>query len=483
MQHIAPEQLAEIEAVASALRTRLEARKERNKLRYFRPYAKQEEFYAAGLTFRERLLMAANQVGKTYAGSMEAAMHLTGRYPDWWQGHRFDRAITMWAGSDTTETTRDTVQRLLVGPPANEDAWGTGAIPAECILGTQRRQGVANALDTVRVKHASGGTSILGFKSYDQGRQKWQGTTLDFIWLDEEPPQDIYTEALTRTNAVDDARLAITFTPLLGMSEVVRMFLDADGEGGRGVVRMTIDDAEHISPERRAEIIASYPEHEREARTKGIPALGSGRVYPVSEATITVEPFPVPEYWPVIGGLDFGWDHPTAAVKLAWDRDSDVVYVVAAYRRKQATPIEHAAALRPWGSSLLWAWPHDGHQPSKGKFGGASLWTVYAEAGLRMMRKHSTHPDGGYGVEPGILALLERMQSGRLKVFLHLSEWLDEFRYYHRKEGLIVKERDDLMDATRVAFMSLRSAEPSSWGHPDDWEDDRNDGRNEVTGY
>lgn len=474
--------LDEAEQLATVLRIKLAEKRSQNTLRHFRAYAKQEEFYAAGRVYRERLLLAANQVGKTYGEGMELAIHLTGRYPDWWEGHRFDRPITAWAGSDTSETTRDTVQRILVGPPADEERWGTGTIPRDALAGTQRRQGVANALDTIRVRHASGGTSILGFKSYDQGRQKWQGTTLDYVWMDEEPPLDIYMEALTRTNAVDDARVVLTFTPLLGMSEVVRMFLDGDGESVRGVVRMTIDDAEHISPERRAEIVASYPEYERDARTKGIPALGSGRVYPVPESSITVAPFQIPDWWPEIGGLDFGWDHPTAAVRLAWDRDADVVYVTAAYRRRQATPLEHAAALRPWGRHLWWAWPHDGHQPSKGKFGGKSLWLAYEEAGLRMMRTHSTLADGGYGVEPGIMALLERMQSGRLKVFSHLEEWLDEVRYYHRKDGLIVKERDDLMDATRIAWMSLRYAEPAAWADMDE-EIPGDDGRSEVTGY
>lgn len=171
--------------------------------------------------------MAANQVGKTYCGAMEMAMHLTGQYPDWWPGRRYDRPVMMWAGSDTAETTRDTVQTNLIGPPADEDAWGTAAIPKKCIVGTNRRQGVANALDTVLVQHVSGGQSHLGFKSYDQGRQKWQGAVRDVIWLDEEPPLEIYTEALTRTNTVEDGMIVLTFTPLLGMSEVVHLFLDS----------------------------------------------------------------------------------------------------------------------------------------------------------------------------------------------------------------------------------------------------------------
>jgi len=206
----------------------LERRKSRNLLADFQPYSKQLEFYAAGKSARERLLMAANQVGKTYCGAFECAIHLTGRYPDWWPGHRFDRPINVWSGSDTGESTRDTVQTNLIGPPNNEEDWGTAAIPADAIFSTHRRQGVAGALDTVLVKHVSGGNSTLGFKSYDQKRQKWQGTKKDLIWLDEEPPQDIYMEALTRTNAVPDGRVYLTFTPLLGMSEVVRMFLAND---------------------------------------------------------------------------------------------------------------------------------------------------------------------------------------------------------------------------------------------------------------
>ena len=168
--------------------------------------------------------MAGNQLGKTFCGAAEAAIHLTGDYPDWWKGRVFDRPVRAWAGSKTGEVTRDGVQRLLVGEPKDESQWGTGLIPFAALSGRSRRMGVADALDSVTVKHSSGGTSTLGFKSYDQGRQKWQSETLDFVWFDEEPPIDIYMEGLTRTNATSGMAY-ITFTPLLGMSEVVLMFL------------------------------------------------------------------------------------------------------------------------------------------------------------------------------------------------------------------------------------------------------------------
>ncbi len=168
--------------------------------------------------------MAGNQLGKTLAGSMEVAMHLTGIYPEWFTGRRFEQPTTWWAGAVTGETTRDGPQRMLVGPPTQENLWGTGTIPYKNILDTNRASGITDYLDTVVVKHVSGGQSVLGFKTYESGRKKWQSETLDGVWFDEEPPSDIYIEGLTRTIATDGI-VMVTFTPLLGMSEVVRMFL------------------------------------------------------------------------------------------------------------------------------------------------------------------------------------------------------------------------------------------------------------------
>src|SRR5690606_19688121 len=203
-------------------------RRDRSRLTDYRPYTKQRAFHAESVR-RERLLMAGNQLGKTYCGAAETAMHLTGLYPDWWEGRRFDRPVRWWAGSKPGEVTRDSVQRPLIGEPKDEIQWGTGMIPAARLLATSRRQGVPDALDSAIIKHVSGGVSTLGFKSYDQGRQKWQSETLDGLWLDEEPPFDIYMEGLTRTNATG-GMVYLTFTPLLGMSDVVAMFLEGEAD-------------------------------------------------------------------------------------------------------------------------------------------------------------------------------------------------------------------------------------------------------------
>ena len=143
----------------SALMATLTAEKARrqrtNRLRTYRPYPKQLDFHAS--LKRERLFMAGNQLGKTMAGAAEAAMHLTGVYPDWWEGKRFDKAITMLAGSESYELTRDGVQRLLIGPPMTEEEWGTGFLPQTAITGTTRRSGVSGALDPL--SHCGSGPS------------------------------------------------------------------------------------------------------------------------------------------------------------------------------------------------------------------------------------------------------------------------------------------------------------------------------------
>lgn len=442
----------QLPAILEAFQAELKQRQAENRLASYRPYEKQRQFHALGLTKRERLLRAGNQLGKTYSGAAEMAYHLTGEYPDWWDGRTWDDPIRAWAGGKDGLSVRDSLVLLLLGPPSER---GTGMIPKRAIEDIRPARGLPDAVDTVTVRHKTGALSNLAFKSYEQGRERWQAATLDLVWLDEEPEEDIYTEALSRTNATGGC-LYMTFTPLLGMSAVVRRFLMEDSPD-RSDTNMTIDDALHIPKEQRDRIIASYPPHEREARTKGTPALGSGRIFPVTEEQIAVDAFPVPPHWAQIGAIDFGWDHPTAAVKLAWDRDADAVYVINAYRRREAVPAMHAAALRSWGDWIPWAWPHDGLQHDKGS--GDQLAQLYRKDGLKLLPEHAQYEnDRGTGVEAGLMDMLERMETARFFVFRHLADWFEEFRLYHRKDGKVVKLQDDLMSATRYGVMSLRHA-------------------------
>jgi phage terminase large subunit-like protein len=454
-----------------ALSTEAQRRIESNKLADYKPYPKLKLFHAAGGKFPERLLMAANRVGKTYGGAMEHAMHLTGLYPKWWRGKVFDHPPRMWAASETSEMTVAGVQGALMG--RHEVGFGTGSIPLERIVDHRKKQhGVTGAIEFVIVRHGGGGDvqagySYCGFKSYDQGRAKFQAETLDAMWFDEEPPSDVYFEGITRISTTNGL-CTLTFTPLLGMSAVVTRFID-EQPAGTSITRMEIEDAPHFTPKERRKIIARYPAHEREARTRGIPSMGSGAVYPVMETTISCKRFKIPPHFFRIGGLDFGWDHYSGAIELAFDADNDVTYVTKAHRQKQASPVVFAAAVRPWGQVtpggaqwLPWAWPHDGQRADGEKFGAQDtkkLAQLYADQGLLMLALHATFEDGTNGVEPGVMDILDRMQSGRWKVFDDLLDWWEEFRRYHRKDGKIVKLNDDLMSAMRYAWMMIRHAD------------------------
>lgn len=449
----------ELNQILETLKLAVERKKYRA-FEFFKPYPKQQEFFDAGLTARERLLMAGNQLGKTEAGAIEVAYHLTGEYPSDWLGHRFTHPIRAWAGGESSILVRDVQQKKLCGPPGVTEDFGTGYIPRAAFKDTPSlARGVTDAYDTIQVEHKTDGVvdgiSTLTFKSYEQGRKKWQGEPVDLIWLDEEPDEDIYNEAITRTNATSGIIL-MTFTPLKGMSTVVLRYLQEPSDD-RVVITMTIDDVGHISPEQKAKIIASYPAHERDARTRGVPMLGSGRIFPVAQDAIS-EPAiaQIPDHWCKLWGIDFGIDHPFAAVLGAWDKDADVIHILHAAKVRNQTPLQHAALMKPYGAAVPVAWPQDGHQRDAGDL--KPLAKKYKEHGLNMLPDHATFPDGSVSTEAGIVEMHERFESGRLKIASHLSEFFQEFLMYHRKDGLIVKLNDDIMSATRILVMMRRFA-------------------------
>jgi phage terminase large subunit-like protein len=189
-------------------------------------YPKQMDFFRAGIEHRERLLLAANRVGKTEGvGAYEITLHATGVYPEWWPGYRFDRPVKVWACGDTAKTVRDIIQEKTIGP---KESSGTGMFPGHSIVHTVPKAGVPDAIEIAYLRHApTGKNSVINFKSYDQGRRSFQGTEQDIIWLDEEPPLDIYTECLLRTMDTGKGAglLLCTFTPIQGLTELVLEFL------------------------------------------------------------------------------------------------------------------------------------------------------------------------------------------------------------------------------------------------------------------
>lgn len=433
---------------------------QQNTLHLYKPNPKQQQFHALGSQAQERLLLAGNRCGKTHGGAMEVAMHLTGQYPSWWAGQRYDRPVQAWAASVTSEATRDILQAAYIG----EGEAGQGAIPAYCILRKTLRRGVADALDQIHVRHQSGGVSVLGFKSYDQGREKFQGTARDIIHLDEEPDISIYEECLTRTMTLR-GHILLTMTPLKGMTEVCQRFLQSP-PADKVVVQASWDDAPHLDPAEIARLQQSLRPYEIEARSKGIPALGRGKVFPVPEDDIFIAPFDIPPHFAKVYGLDFGWSNPTACVWAAHDRDNDIVYIYDCYSASEQPPAVHAAAILARGSGLHGVCDPAGQ--SSNPMDGQNLMDIYARNGLKLTKADNA-------VESGLMHMLERMQQGRLKVFNTLESWKHEFRLYQRDEqGRIVKRHDHLLDATRYIMTSgLPLAQTSTprrtTRHPPDW--------------
>jgi phage terminase large subunit-like protein len=414
-------------------------------------YPKQMEFFRLGAHKRIRAFMAANRVGKTLAGCYELRLHLTGLYPDWWEGKRFDRPIVAWCASDTGETTRDGLQRKLFGPMNDI---GSGIIPSHTIGQIKTTANTNGAIDFAMVKHVSGGWSEVKFKAYADTRAKFQASDIDVVMLDEEPRDaGIYTECVTRT-ATTNGIVMLTFTALRGITPLVMMFRpdlgkpddrQTDDGSSRAMVTCGWDEVPHLSEEAKRELKAEYKSrpHEMQARTTGIPSIGAGAIYPIPETEFVIKPFDIPRHWPRVYALDPGWDR-TAAVWGALDRESDTVYLYSEYYRGQAEPEVHARALRARGP-----WIPGVSDNAFDVKNGVGIIDIYKSLGLLL------RPAQKSDKEARMVDVHSRLSTGRMKVFSTLENWLYEFRMYQRDEkGRIASPHDHLMNATEYLCQS-----------------------------
>jgi phage terminase large subunit-like protein len=445
-------------------------------------YPKHIAFLNASSQYSQLAFIAANRCGKTLTACTAVAYHLTGNYPDWYKGRRFLNPISAWAAGISNQSTKEVIQDTLIGDMSDV---GTGTIPKDSIVKITKKPGVADAIETVSVRHKSGGISRLTFKAYEQGWESFQGTYKQLILLDEEPKDfKIYTECLTRTmNDIDPGIILCTFTPLLGRSELVKSFLP-DGVFPRGgvshqnpekfVINVGWEDVPHLSEKQKAEILKSYAPHERAARSKGIPSLGAGAVYPYSEDNMLVDPFPIPDWWPRAYGLDPGWSI-TACVWGALDPDTGIVYLYSEHYQGESNPIIHATAVKSRGDWIPGACDPAGRNGSDGE----RIFTLYQDAGLYIQKANKS-------VEAGIWQCGQMMETGQLKVFNTLYNWINEFRSYARDEktNKVVKKNDHAMDAMRYLLIDGFDW----WDTPpqDGWKNNdfsSYDGRNKITGY
>ena len=248
----------------------------------------------------------------------------------------------------------------------------------------------------------------------------------------------------------------MTFTPENGRTEVVAKFMDEPSEH-EYLQRATWDDAPHLTEDTKKALLAIYPPWQRDMRSQGEPLMGAGLIYDIDPKTISCQPFDCPSHWLVINGMDFGFDHPQAHVQLWIDPDTDDIYLAHAWKKSRCLPEVAWGAVKSWSEGVPTAWPQDGLQTEKGS--GKQQKEYYEESGWDMLDIHAQWADGGNGVEAGIVELYRLMELGKFRVFSHLSEWFEEKLHYHRDEkGKIAKVNDDLLDATRYAYMMRRFA-------------------------
>lgn len=466
-------------------------------------YVKALEFFRGGKRFPERLLMGGNRTGKTEDAACECTYHLTGIYPPWWEGRRFDTPVDIWTAGDTATTTRDIQQLSLYGQlPASPK---TGFIPAHLIKHVSPKHSVPNAVEMITVKHITGGDSTIQFKSYDQRREAFQGTAKHIVWLDEEPPEDIYTECLMRTLTVEGL-LMLTFTPVEGLTPFVQSWLETgamfdmseDGASTklavaesmvftppsdleedvdhdaikranigkkasivlagekasvesvgaaipvearqRLITMISWDEVPHLSDAAKQQMITSIPAYQRAARTRGIPNLGSGVIYPINEDEIKVKPFRIPSHWKRGYGMDVGWNW-TVAVHGAHDPETDIMYLYYEHYRSHAEPPVHAMGIKAMGEWIPGM--IDPAANGRSQVDGKQLIQLYIDLGLKL----DLAPNA---VEAGVGDVWTRLTSSRLRVFSSMRHWFTEYRMYRRDpKGRVVKKNDHLMDATR----------------------------------
>jgi len=368
----------------------------------------------------------------------ELTLHLTGLYPDNWDGVRFSRPVTAWLVGETTERVRDTLQLGLMGDIGR---WGTGFLPLKCLdlkSGVTMKPGVPNAVQKILVKSAFGGWSSLQFFSYKQQREDFQGSTIDIVSFDEEPPENVHGECVIRI-AVLEGYMLYSFTPLKGQTAVWQSIVN-DPEAKYFSIAM--DDVPWMNEEKIQKILnaGNYSEMEKRARRYGIPAVGSSQIFKYEEDEYLCDSFTIPDHWPRLGGLDIGHNHPMGAVAIAVDRNSGCVYVYRESKIKGGSAASAAMVLKPW--EVEFACSHDAFNGSFA-LGSKTTADLLKEGGIDTF-------SAGRDVWARIERVRQLISQGRLWIFRDTCPGLvREMQTYHTKEDgfTIFKLGEDIIDA------------------------------------
>ncbi len=462
-------------------------------------YKGQLRFFENGRNHRFRMLCGGNGTGKSLTGATEAVYHITGDYPDWWTGKQLKKPTTVWIVAENAALFRDSIQKYLFGNPGEE--YGTGLIPKDRFIEDPKAwPSVPGAITSALVRHKKGHAVSIVVKTFEMDTKALMAANLDLVLFDEEPPEATYVECIMRlrgSHIKEPGISMLLFTPLKGLSSVVLKYLpngmfpdhgEIPEEPEKFVQQITWDDCPHLSEEDKAAMLAEIPPHERDARTKGIPALGSGRVYPIYEEDIVVHNLKIGKHWPRAYGMDFGW-HCTAALWGAKDPETGVIYLYGEYYRGQQAPYVHANAIMAKGK-----WIQGAPDPSGGGVSskdGTKLVEEYRSLGLNLCDEGLVDNSSS----AGIARVFNLMESGLLKVAYNLENFLNEFRTFRydvKDPNKIARgQKDHLMDAMKY-LISCFDRIAKSYDENEEEEQMMREGsqetpddsiRNPITGY
>ncbi len=421
----------------------------------FQPYPWQLDLYAAGKECKQRLVMAGNRVGKTDGIVFEIAAHATGNYPDWWPGHTFNFPPVIWCCGVSGEQMRDVLQKKLFGVMVGRQSFSGGLIKPSEVIEVTRDQGTPKLGKDIRVKHKSGGATVISFKSYTQGTDPLMGSNVDVAAVDEQPPDPAYTQILTRTtlgNRGKGGLMIIGYTPEKGLTKVLQNWMNKPSPG-QWMRQVTWDDSPHLTPEIKKQLMEAYPDNERQLRMEGLPVFGSGPIFTASPSDYLVKPFEIPGHWRVCAGLDFGLKHRFACVWTAQDPETRIKYIYNEFVSRNTLPPVHAAAINGFGEKIPIVYPHDGNTAEKGS--GKTLATIYRENNANMTVMF-TNDDGTIYLSPGLVAMNNELNTGRMKVMENCVETRKEMLSYHRDDkGKVVAINDDVVSAMRYSSRSV----------------------------
>lgn len=415
-------------------------------------------------------LFGGNQTGKSTALLVNDVYDLTGIYPEDWTGLRFNQPVDMWILGENNESVRDSLQKVLLGPDIDHP--GGGLIPTRLIKKVTKRHNIPGAADTAEIAWIGGGVSRVTFKSYAMGEDALSSWTGQIVHCDEEPPKRIYDELflrLSKAMSLSVAQMRMSFTPEHGWSDVVDMLLKEDNPDVK-VFFLGAHEAKHLDRahiERIERMMANDPEG-LAARLYGRPTRRHGAIFKNVDWEGTMCPnFEIPSGWAHLGSLDPGWEHPTAMVAGALDKNTGAIFVYRCHKQSGWKYWQHAKVMRAW--DIYWTHDPAANQTEKGR--GEKLTELYLDELQpgwqniapfdRLLQKADNSVQAGNDLVDGML------KNGTLYFMEDCREVMEQMKGYHYDDkGRIYKVDDDYPDAVRYLCMEKGKFRPKVGSEP-----------------